>query len=580
MAKSKVLLLSADKYHHLQNLVNCSNTAKILAETFKNELCYDIVFLKGFNIASPSLIKNTIEQMLLDFNENEDQFIFYYIGHGQELIRNNKKEKIYLGLPTYLPGKKTGALSLDFVIDILGDIKKALFIIDAPVSTVNIDGYQTISYEKLASSQPVRIILANSSAAARNTKEVISPFSLALERSLRRFVDLPGAYDVIDIANKLLNDMNLSGYYESPRFFGFEKAKKTTFEASNHGGTILYNCCDFIINDIYNQNSGSREDGIHELASLYSQDEDILLKKAAEEKLKYLLSTEPIESIRNTINLILRDTSVESVFNLDNLNLGQFIDKRKKIPIIQKVQEGPFLMGINDMKYYIAAQNQHTVTLKDYYITRDLVTVHDYIPYIYETKNTPPNNWVSQEWVIQHLNHPVSCVSFHDACSFCGWLTKKLQLSNEINQSHFFRLPTEAEWEKAARGIDGRIHPWGDIQDPTKCNIKASGIMTTSPVGSFSPQGDSPYGCRDVIGNVWEWTISIWGLSANRPDYFYPYSRDDGRESMKAPDNFKRIIRGGGYYYDDPCATCVVRNRANPTSFHSGGGFRMVLENN
>ena len=94
-------------------------------------------------------------------------------------------------------------------------------------------------------------------------------------------------------------------------------------------------------------------------------------------------------------------------------------------------------------------------------------------------------------------HHPVVNVSWEDARSFCQW-------ANQVT-GQALCLPTEAEWEKAARGTDGQIYPWGNQPPEDKlCNFGMN-ILDTTSVGSYSPQGDSPYGCADMAGNVWEW---------------------------------------------------------------------------
>lgn len=85
-------------------------------------------------------------------------------------------------------------------------------------------------------------------------------------------------------------------------------------------------------------------------------------------------------------------------------------------------------------------------------------------------------------------------VSWHDGVAYAEWAGA--------------RLLTEQEWEKAARGIDGRVYPWGDEFDPAWCNTNESGIRTTTPVGRYSPTGDSLCGCADMVSNVWEWTAN------------------------------------------------------------------------
>ncbi len=214
-----------------------------------------------------------------------------------------------------------------------------------------------------------------------------------------------------------------------------------------------------------------------------------------------------------------------------------------------RVPKGKFIMGSNDSEN---EKPQHTLHIPyDYWIGRFPVTKMQYDRF---SKNFEKG----KEY------HSVVRVTWHDAQNYVMWLNEKF--STQLPKGTIFRLPSEAEWEKAARGTDGRIYPWGSIFDEKKCNSIEGGKNDTTIVGLYSPQGDSPYGCADMAGNVWEWTRSLWKG--------YPYVADDGREDESSSD--LRVLRGGGFDCRAKLVHCAGRLWYAPLHRSNNIGFRVV----
>ncbi|MBU2547261.1 MAG: SUMF1/EgtB/PvdO family nonheme iron enzyme [Proteobacteria bacterium] len=255
-----------------------------------------------------------------------------------------------------------------------------------------------------------------------------------------------------------------------------------------------------------------------------------------------------------------------------------------------EIPAGPFLMGSDkkqDPSAYDDELPQHPVTLQGFYIGRYPVTVAQFRAFVEDSGYGPKY----AEYIKGLDTHPVAYVTWHDTRAYCDWLTDRLRswegtpeplaglLRNGSGDGKPWRviLPSEAEWEKAARGKDGRIHPWGDEIDPDRANYDDTGIGATSPAGCF-PAGAGPYGCLDMAGNVWEWTRSLWGKERGKPDFKYPYDpADRRRENLKAGDEISRVLRGGAFYYLVRLLRCAFRYRFVPGYRGRLTGFRVSL---
>lgn len=205
------------------------------------------------------------------------------------------------------------------------------------------------------------------------------------------------------------------------------------------------------------------------------------------------------------------------------------------------IPEGEFTMGSEvsqDRNSWGNERPQHKVCLSAFYIARVLVTNVQYQVFVAQTGHRAPGHWIGDVVPPAKELHPVVDVDWYDAQTFCRWAG--------------VRLPTEAEWEKAARGTDCRIFPWGNQKaNRSLCNFNF-GVGDTTPVGQY-PDGASPYGVLDMAGNIWEWTSS-----KARP---YPYDSGDGREDLEGGEY--RVLRGGAFRTVN-LPRCAFRDEGTP----------------
>ena len=240
------------------------------------------------------------------------------------------------------------------------------------------------------------------------------------------------------------------------------------------------------------------------------------------------------------------------------------------------IPAGRFLMGSTEKQAVQAVergaskgwmkreQPQHTVELSAYWIGKYPVTNVEYQAFVRDAGREPPQRWDGDAYPEGKGDHPVVYVSWEDATVYCRWLSEKTGKE--------YRLPTEAQWEKAARGDDGRIYPWGNDWDAARLNSAEGGRSDTSSVGQYSPDGDSPYGCADVAGNVWEWCADWFDKEA-----YERRAGDDVSEPKGPEEGTTRVLRGGAFDFNGDLVRCAVRHWYLPYHRLNLRGFRVFL---
>ncbi|HEU4683028.1 MAG TPA: SUMF1/EgtB/PvdO family nonheme iron enzyme [Nitrospira sp.] len=223
-------------------------------------------------------------------------------------------------------------------------------------------------------------------------------------------------------------------------------------------------------------------------------------------------------------------------------------------PMVE-IPEGPFLMGFDGTQALEDERPQHRPWLSSFLIDQQEVTTGQYAVFLAATNRPPPWQWETVDLSL-HGNRPVIGVSWFDADAYCRWKDK--------------RLPTEAEWEKAARGTDGRLYPWG-AQVPTKdlanfaLGARFSYGLVLMPVRSYE-QGKSPFGLYETAGNVYEWVADWYGAS------YYEVSPQ--RDPTGPEQGQFKVLRGGSWSDLPKYLLTYARFKLPPETKNSYTGFR------
>jgi len=259
-----------------------------------------------------------------------------------------------------------------------------------------------------------------------------------------------------------------------------------------------------------------------------------------------------------------------------------------------RIPKGKFVMGSKDDNEMAQDREkpQHTVELSDFWMAKFILTNQHFAEfakatsyrttaeekgsgYVYggkEWKDTKGAEWKHplgpKSDLKEKSDHPIVLASWDDAMAYCKWFNEfyKPELGDLL-----LRLPSEAEWEKAARGAYGNEWPWGNEFDPNKCNSSEGKKGGTTPIGAYSSLGgDSPYGCADMVGNVWEWCVD-WFDEAE-----YKKRASGSVVDPHGPQRGQlRVLRGGSFYNLRNNARCASRGYGNPDYRYGNLGFRV-----
>lgn len=214
-------------------------------------------------------------------------------------------------------------------------------------------------------------------------------------------------------------------------------------------------------------------------------------------------------------------------------------------PGMTYVSGGEFIFGSDETKE--DESPRQTIYVDSFNIDIQPVTCAEYKGFVDATGHRLPRNWKDGQIPPGQESHPVVWVSWNDALAYAEWAGK--------------RLPTEVEWEKAARGIDGRVYPWGDTFDSSRCNSREANLKKTNPVDEF-PEGASPHGAMDMSGNVWEWTA----------DWYQGYPQTQFTSNYFG-ETYK-VLRGGGWFSEQDLVRTTKRNANSPDAANDDIGFR------
>jgi formylglycine-generating enzyme required for sulfatase activity len=376
------------------------------------------------------------------------------------------------------------------------------------------------------------------------------------ESTFRDLDDIPAGVDFRDVLERETNDCNVMLVVIGPQWASITNAQ---------GDRRLFDPEDFTRIEV--------ETGLKRLSEGKTMVIPVLVLNASMPSAQELpqslgqLAYQNAISIRNDPDF---DNDMDRLVR-DMKRIGDEIIVEYFEPETIHIVEGTFWMGSREGAGVPSYETpRHEVHLASYRIGKYPVTNAQYEEFIRQTNSLadPSMGWDGQRVPEGFERHPVSGVTWYDALAYCRWLSEQT--------GRDYSLPNEAQWEKACRGGKDSIYPWGDELDRKRSN---QGCAAFARVDAYPPQND--FGCFDLVGNVRQWTCSLWGERRIRPDprFAYPW-KDDARNDLNASRQIRRVVRGSSMSEEFKMLRCSARSGQIPDDAglpDARHGFRVVM---
>jgi formylglycine-generating enzyme required for sulfatase activity len=540
---------------------------------------YDLLASQPYNFTVRSLIgKEATKEAILDelfrlrTTEADARILVYFAGHGYTLTDKFGKETGFVAAYNTDAKIDYTALKLNEITDLCRNAtaKHLLFIFDACFSgaALGLTRAQNVSADKFLTRRAFQVLCAGT--ADQTVSDFNSMTNLVLEELRSEEVEeSTGLYTLGNLGLVVQQRMTAdSGKTQIPQFGHLR---------GSEGGDFVFRLAEplaklpqWILDAAWSEDSGERLMAVDRLHQLVQGDDPGMANLAL---------TEIQRLVEDKSSMVVAAAKAA----LDKVTPGEEPTPRRK-PVVKpkldvltitspiqltliRIPAGDFIMGSDSAKDKDAYENeqpQHRVYVPAFYIGKYPVTNAQYKVFLEATGRSAPKNFkgVEIQFPSDKENYPVGYTSVQDAVAFCDWMSTMTDGQ--------YRLPSEAEWEKAARGTDGRIFPWGNEWDPTRCHsFLGDRLQDPAPVSKYSPQGDSLFGVAGMAGNVKDLTRSL-----RKP---YPYNPEDGREDSGS--EIDLVTRGGTANSSRKHVRCAYRGRIYEHTLPGelSRGFRVVV---